>query len=134
MEKQKKLLQILQDNQQWPLMIQGVAGVNFPNAVVIPAQIPASELGLMPALDGYKYPKWVMSILVKAKKSKRVLLCIDSLDSLAMDEQEKFYGMLKYKGLNGFKFPAGLQIILATKNSANVSPKIASLVMAYQVD
>jgi len=133
MDKQKKLLQILNNNQEWPLMIQGVSARNFPNAVVIPATIPSTELGLIPTIDGYQYPKWVMSILVKAKKAKRVLLCIDALDSIDKSEQEKFYGILKYKRLNGFKFPTGLQIIVTTKNCTDVSPKIARLLMAYQV-
>lgn len=133
-EMKSKLVKILKDNTKWPLIIEGVSSANFPTSVVIPATTPSSELGIIPSETGLKLPSWAMEILLKAKKSKKIIVCIGELDEISQEEQEKFYGMIKYKGVNGFKFPEGTQIIITVKNTKKISKRISSLALSFKVE
>lgn len=133
-EIKEKLVKILKDNTKWPLIIEGVTSKNFPTSIVIPAITPSSELGIVASDTGLKYPSWAMEIMIKSKKSKKVIVCIDGLDKISLEEQEKFYGMIKYKGVNGFKFPEGTQIIITTKNATKISKRISSLALSFNVE
>lgn len=132
-EIKSKLVQILKDNTKWPLLLEGVSSANFSTAIVIPASIPSSELGVIPGETGLKYPTWAMEILLKAKKAKKVYVCISELDKISQEEQEKFFGLIKYKGVNGFKFPEKTQILIPVKDITKISKKIASLAIVYKV-
>lgn len=133
-EIKSKLVKILNDNTKWPLIIEGVSSSNFPTSIVIPATTPSSELGVIPGETGLKLPNWAVEILLKTKKSKKIIICIESLDEISQEEQEKFYGMIKYKGVNGFKFPEKTQIVITAKNAKNISTKISSLAIAFKVE
>ena len=133
-EMKSKLVKILKDNTKWPLIIEGVSSANFPTSVVIPATTSSSELGIIPSETGLKLPSWAMEILLKAKKSKKIIVCIGELDEISQEEQEKFYGMIKYKGVNGFKFPEGTQIIITAKNIKKISKRISSLALSFKVE
>ena len=133
-EMKSKLVKILKDNTKWPLIIEGVSSANFPTSVVIPATTSSSELGIIPSETGLKLPSWAMEILLKAKKSKKIIVCIGELDEISQEEQEKFYGMIKYKGVNGFKFPEGTQIIITAKNTNKISKRISSLALSFKVE
>ena len=133
-EMKVKLVKILKNNTKWPLIIEGVSSDNFPTATVIPATTPSSDLGIIPGETGLKYPAWAMEIMIKAKNSKKIIVCIGGLDQISQVEQEKFYGMIKYKGVNGFKFPEGTQIIITAKNAAKISKKISSLALSFKVE
>ena len=133
-EMKSKLVKILKDNTKWPLIIGGVSSANLPTSVVIPATTPSSELGVIPSETGLKLPSWAMEILLKAKKSKKIIVCIGGLDEISQEEQEKFYGMIKYKGVNGFKFPEGTQIIITAKNTKKISKRISSLALSFKVE
>ncbi len=133
-EMKSKLVKILNDNTKWPLIIEGVSSSNFPTSIVIPATTPSSELGIIPGETGLKLPSWAMEILLKAKKSKKIIVCIGELDEISQEEQEKFYGMIKYKGVNGFKFPEGTQIIITAKNTKKLSKRISSLALSFKVE
>jgi len=133
-EMKSKLVKILKDNTKWPLIIEGVSSANFPTSVVIPATTPSSELGIIPSETGLKLPSWAMEILLKVKKSKKIIVCIGGLDEISQEKQEKFYGMIKYKGVNGFKFPEGTQIIITAKNTKKISKRISSLALSFKVE
>ena len=133
-EMKSKLVKILKDNTKWPLIIEGVSSANFPTSIVIPATTPSSELGVIPGETGLKLPTWAMEILLKAKKSKKIIVCIGGLDEISQEEQEKFYGMIKYKGVNGFKFPEGTQIIITAKNTKKITKRISSLALSFKVE
>lgn len=133
-EMKSKLVKILKDNTKWPLIIEGVSSANFPTSIVLPATTPSSELGVIPGETGLKLPTWAMEILLKAKKSKKIIVCIGGLDEISQEEQEKFYGMIKYKGVNGFKFPEGTQIIITAKNTKKISKRISSLALSFKVE
>ena len=90
-EMKSKLVKILKDNTKWPLIIEGVSSANFPTSVVIPATTPSSELGIIPSETGLKLPSWAMEILLKVKKSKKIIVCIGELDEISQEEQEKFF-------------------------------------------
>ena len=129
-----KSKKILDTNNSWPLIIEGATSADFPNAIIIPASISSSELGVVPSESGLKYPTWAMKIMIKAKRSRRIIVCIGELDEISIEDQQKFYGLIKYKGVNGFKFPECTQIIITTKDSAKISKRIASLAILYKAD
>ena len=135
-EMKSKLVKILKDNTKWPLIIEGVSSTNLPTSVVIPATTPSSELGVIPSETGLKLPSWAMEILLKAKKSKKIIVWIGGLDEISQEEQEKFYGMIKYNGVNGYKFPAGTQIIIPIKkgNLSKINERIVSLCLNFDVE
>lgn len=133
-EMKSKLVKILEDNTQWPLIIEGVASADLPTSIIIPASTPSNELGIVASETGLKYPSWVMEIMIKSKKSKKILICIDNLDTVPAEDQEKFYGMIKHKGINGFKFPKETQIIITAKNVDKISRRISSLAIIFKME
>lgn len=129
----QKIKAIIAQNSGSPLLLEGLQAANFPTAVMIPAAIPSADLGIIPTANGYQYPKWLMSILIKAKAGKRLLLCIDGLDTISTAEQEKFIGILEHYGLNGFNFPKDTQIIMPVTTIDKVSKRIQNLSLIYRV-
>jgi len=128
-----KLLKILKDNKDWPIIIEGVSVIDFSNSIVIPANIPSSQLGVIPSENGYKYPSWLMELIINSKKNNNIQICIRGLDEISQDEQQKFYGLIKYKGINGYKFPEGAQIIIPVNNLEKISKRILSLSLVYKM-
>lgn len=133
-EMKTKLAKILKDNTKWPLIIEGVSCSNFPTSIIIPANTPSSNLGIIPGETGLEYPVWATEIIEKSKKSKKIIVCISNLDEISQEEQEKFYGMIKYKGINGFKFPEQAQIILPVKNTEKISKRILNLALSFKLE
>lgn len=127
------LIKILKDNTKWPIVIEGVSSTDFPTSTIIPATISSSELGIIPSEEGFKLPNWLNGIIAEAKQGKTVIICIDKLDEIPVEEQEKFYGMIKYRGINGLKFPERTQIVITAKNVGNISKKILSLAVCCKV-
>lgn len=123
----QKVIALIQQKQRWPLLVAGLRADDFLHAVVIPSTIAESELGVLPEINGYKYPKWLMSVLIKAREGKAITLCINGIDELPCEQQAKFYGILQYKSLNGFKLPAQTQIIVTAQNLTKVAPQIKSM-------
>ena len=133
-EVKSKLINIINNNTKWPLVLEGLSSKKFPKAVVVPADLPSSELGVISDETGLKYPDWIKEIMDKSKQSKKVILCIDGLDTISQDSQEKFYGLMKYKGVNGFKFPEETQIIITVDDASKLSKKILDLALVYKVE
>ena len=131
-ETKSKLVSVLKNNTKWPLIIEGASKDNFPTSIIVPSNIPSSELGIVSDETGYKYPNWLTNVVNKAKKSKRVLVCIDSLDKVSEEEQEKFYGLLKHKSISGFRLPEAAQIIITVKNLKKVSKRILDLSLVFK--
>ena len=133
-EMKTKLVKILKNNTKWPLIIEGVSSANFPTSIVLSANTPSSDLGVISDETGLKLPSFAQEILIKSKKSKKIILCINGLDEISQEEQEKFYGIIKYKGINGFKFPEGTQIIITAKNANKISKRIVKLALSFKVE
>lgn len=135
-QEQKQFLTNILKQNNMPLIVEGVSSVNFPTAVVVPATINSAELGVIPTEYGIDYPLWLQEIIKKSKKSKNVLLAIDGLENISFEEQEKFYGIIKYNGVNGLKFPENTQIVIPVNKpiETTISKKIRSLCINYKVD
>lgn len=130
-----KVMQLFDITINDPILFQGLDISLVPNAVVIPANIPSSELGIVPDGKGkYKCPTWVKELIIKSKKANKVYVCIDGLDGLTEEEQSKFYGMFKYNGINGFRFPEGTRVYGIVKDMNKVAEKIKSLALTYKVE
>ena len=126
-EVRNKVITLLRNRQHWPLLVEGLTANDLPTAVILPATIKETEMGILPDVNGFKYPKWIMTILIKARDKKEIILCLDGIDALPFDEQLKFYGLLKNKGLNGFALPEQTQIVVTAKQLEKVAPKIKNL-------
>lgn len=126
-EVRNKVITLLRNRQHWPLLVEGLIANDLPTAVILPATIKETEMGILPDVNGFKYPKWIMTILIKARDKKEIILCLDGIDALPFDEQLKFYGLLKNKGLNAFALPEQMQIVVTAKQLEKVAPKIKNL-------
>lgn len=126
-EVRNKVITLLRNRQHWPLLVEGLTANDLPTAVILPATIKETEMGILPDVNGFKYPKWIMTILIKARDKKEIILCLDGIDALPFDEQLKFYGLLKNKGLNAFTLPEQMQIVVTAKQLEKVAPKIKNL-------
>ena len=126
-EVRNKVITLLRNRQHWPLLVEGLTANDLPTAVILPATIKETEMGILPDVNGFKYPKWIMTILIKARDKKEIILCLDGIDALPFDEQLKFYGLLKNKGLNAFALPEQTQIVVTAKQLEKVAPKIKNL-------
>jgi len=126
-EVRNKVITLLRNRQHWPLLVEGLTVNDLPTAVILPATIKETEMGILPDVNGFKYPKWIMTILIKARDKKEIILCLDGIDALPFDEQLKFYGLLKNKGLNAFNLPEQTQIVVTAKQLEKVAPKIKNL-------
>lgn len=127
-----KITKFLNDNRNWPIIIEGL--IEIPNSITINADMPSCELCITPDLGGLVYPEWINLIINKSKSSEKIILLIKGLDEVNSEEQEKFYGMIKYKSINGFKFPQNLQIVMMVKDAKKVSQKISKLALIFKVE
>lgn len=120
---------IIENNKKWPIIIEGVTDLNLDNQVVIPSSISQDNLGIIPEDKGNKLPNWVLKILINHKKNVATTLVISDIDSVSFEEQEKFLGLLKFKGINGYNFPKDTAIVLTCSegNYDLISNKIKAL-------
>lgn len=130
----KKLSEILKNNTKWPLIIQGASGANFPEAIIIPAEIPSADLGIIVDENGLNLPFWVKKMKEICEKNQKIVLCIENLDKISAEEQEKFCGMLKFKAINGFNFPENTQILITAGNVEKISKKILNLALIFKME
>lgn len=128
-----KIAQILKNNQKWPILICGATSDIFSKSVVIPATISTTQLGMYTDDNGTLCPQWAIDLKNTSQKTEKVILCIDNLDSVEYVEQEKFCGLLKNKGINGFSFPQNVQIVATAKDLSKISEKIKSLTIFFEI-
>ncbi len=121
------ILEVLNNNRTWPMIITGLTAKNFPTAVVLPSSCPSENLASENAI-------WLKEISEKSKSLKQFMLVIDKIDSISEEEQEKFYGLLKYKSINGINLPKNMQFILTASNIDKVSKRIQSLCLIYKAE
>ena len=124
-----ELIKILDNNQKNNIILIGTDAGIFDDAVIIPANIASSNLGIGINDRGqYLYPTWYRKLLDMDDK-ENIYLIIENIDTISTDEQNKFFGMLKYKQINGGAFPNNTQIILTTKGKdrSKINTNILSL-------
>ena len=127
----ENLVEVLNNNKKWPIILKNVSETEIENSVIINSNISNSELAVLLTENGTETPKWLKDLLVKSKLEENVVLTIANIDKIDVSEQEKFYGLLKYKSLNGFDLPTNSQIVLTCSNIENVSEKIKSLCIIF---
>ena len=130
----EKLYKVVENNYKWPLILENVSVDYFPHAVIIPATISSSELGVIPGANGDKIPMWLRSLLIVSKRNERPVVIIDKLDEVDLDTQEEFYGMLKMKGLNGYDLPKNTQFLITVNDVEKLSKKITGLSIIYKAE
>lgn len=129
-----KLIQVLENNKKNNILLMGMSGSKFEDAIIIPSTIPSEKLGIGIDDNGnYIYPSWTKEI--EEKKDNPCLLIIDGLDKIYTSEQEKFYGLLKYKKINGYTLPSTCQIICTSKSKdkTKISERLLGLNIIYIV-
>lgn len=127
-----KLKEILSNNKSWSIIIEGLDAKLIKDAVIINANINSQDLGIKIDSNGYIYPKFISEL----ENNKTKILIIDELDEISKEEQEKFYGLIKYKGINGYKFPKETQIIITTKTNGlnKISQDILNLTLNFKLE
>jgi len=136
MEKNRKLLEVIYNNTKYPLIIEGITKEKLPDGIYLEACVTSENIGVLPSDTGLKYPVWIMEMMIKEKRNNQIKLIISGLDDLDIEEQEKFYGVFKNKGVNGYKFPAKTQIIIPIQkgNLEKISKRLISLSLIYKVE
>ena len=129
-----KLKAVIQNNFSTPLLIDGVNFSESDSAVILPSTIESKDLGIVANENGYTYPQWLNSLQEKASLKKRVYLVIDSINNISVDEQLKFYEILKYRAISSVKIPDNVQVLLTVKGSGEINPIILSLTILYKVE
>lgn len=124
-----KIKEVIENNRKWPIIIENIEARNIDNAIIINSKISNKDLGIIPNENGNKMPTWLLEMILNDKKNVVSTLVISDIDQIDMTEQEKFIGILKFKGINGYSFPAGTSIVLTCRkgNYDLVSPKIKDL-------
>jgi len=134
-EDKKKLARILKDNEKWPIIVEGICAKTFKDAVVIPASIPSDELGTKIDDNGnIVFPVWLKQLKHSENSGKPTIVCIDGLDKVSDDEQQKFYGMIKYNGINGCRFSKTTRIVVAADDASKISKRIFDLALLVKVE
>ena len=118
-----------------PLIVEDLNFDSIKNNVQLNSNINSSELGMIPKGNGFELPNWAKELKEMAGKTKDIVyLIIKDIDELDFLEQDKFYGILKYVGINGFKFPENVRIILTARKGgfSKLSKRIQSLCMVLR--
>lgn len=106
-----------------PILVEGMTKEDFKNAEILPASIPSKDLGIVNTSKGLKAPKWFAHVM----KSDINTIIIDGIDGIDMENQEKFYELLKYKTISSIEFYKEIKIVVLYKDLKKVSPNIISL-------
>ena len=93
------------------------------DCVVIQSNIPSKDLGIVNTAKGLNEPKWFKDL----KLLSLPILVIKDIDKISIDEQEKFYEILKYKTISSVDLPKGCKIIVTYEDKTKVSNTITSL-------
>ena len=118
-----------------PLVVEELSIEGIKHFVEISSNIKSSELGMIVKGKEFVLPNWAEELNEKAKSTKEIVyLIISDIDELNFLEQDKFYSILKYSGINAFKFPENVRIILTAKKGgfAKLSKRIQSLCMVIR--
>lgn len=104
--KRIEVLDFLNKNKKWPLILKGVNIHFFKNTVVLDAN--REKVAITPDLDGFIIPKWFLQL----KTINAPLLVIKNLDTLSCLKQENFIELLKHRRISSLELPTNCQIIL----------------------
>ena len=118
-----------------PLVVEDLNIDSIKNMVEIPSTINSSELGMVAKGKEFIFPEWLDNLKQKAENTKEIVyLVIKDIDEIDFLEQDKFYSILKYAGINSYQFPENVIIILTAKKvgCAKLSKIIQALCMVLR--
>ena len=128
----QKLIEVIENNKSWPILIKGVDSSFFGDAAVIPATTPSAELGIIPNAGGYQVPQWLKTL--ESRKSEQYnFLVIDRIDEITQHDQMKFLEILKNKSISGHKFPENTRIMLTVGDKSLVNKEVLANVITWSV-
>jgi hypothetical protein len=127
MKEKKEMLITYMEANVAPILVDFMTGEDFPEAVVIPADIPQSELSCHYEGGKYVTPKWYNKLISPGSKK---ILVIDKIDEIKLKEQLKFIDILKYHQVSTYSLPKDSRIIVTASqvNKDTVCEEIFSLV------
>ncbi len=126
---EEKLLKIIESNKNSVLLIESNEDIVLPNSISISSSIDSKDLGILSDVKGQKIPQWLMALMLAEKKNKKIILVINDIDQVDLEEQNKFVGLITFKGVNGYKFDSKTQIILTCNDLNKVNEKLKNLVI-----
>lgn len=128
-QEERKFLEVLKNNTQHPIIVEGLNPYIINGAVVISANITCFELG---SLSNDK-PFWVSKL--EKINSIRKFLVIDGVDNISRVEQKKFIWLLENRQDNGYKLDKSVQILIAIEvgNLEKLNQKIKSLCINWKL-
>lgn len=114
-----------------PILLEKIPENTFDNrAELLPSTCEITELNGHYERTDFVPPKWYFSVQNKEKNAIN-LLVITGLDQISLEEQMKFYELLKYRKIGVFSLPKNCQIIVlvdaVTKNT--IHPEIYALLV-----
>ena len=125
MKDKKELLLSYMKTNVAPILVSFMTLSDFDSAIVLPSNIPITELNGHYDNMEYVAPKWYNN-LSNTKDNK--YLIIDKLDMINFKEQKKFIEILKYRKISTFDLPSDCRIIITANEIDKVDEEILSLV------
>lgn len=118
---------ILKTNE--PILVKNVNIESFSNKIVIPSNISQDKLSIIGT-----HPLWLIELELLSKKKEISILIIDKIDEIPLNEQMKFFEIIKYRSISGFKLPENTHIILTCNSFEKVADKIKSNCLLEEVE
>lgn len=111
-----------------PILVESFPTNTLKNSIVLPANINKTELNGHYENIEFCPPSWYKELLEKSKKGY-VILIIDNINTVSLEEQNKFIEILKYKKISTFELPKNCLIIVTYKklNDKKISEEVYSL-------
>lgn len=109
-----------------PILVDFISSKDIPEATTIKANCPIQELNGHYEKENYIAPNWYNELMNKEEK----ILIIEDIDSIPLNEQQKFIEILKYKQISTFFLPDNCIILVTAKNISKetINEEIYSLV------
>lgn len=111
-----------------PLLVQDMPSDSFENAVIIDANIDASELNGHYEDREFLPPNWYRQLIEKSKTNIPVLV-IENINAIQLEEQTKFIEILKYKKVSTFDLPKNCFVVVTCSrtNTNKICEEVYSL-------
>ena len=109
-----------------PILIDFLDSKYIPNCILLPSNINIKDLDGHYKNEDYLPPEWYSKLLSENKN----VIVIDNIDSIHIEEQDKFLELIKYRKISTFDLPNDVVIIITAKkiNKDTISKNIYELV------
>ncbi len=108
-----------------PILVDFIQKDFLEDAVVIDSKCRKEELNEIYEGEKTLAPKWYQKLINENKK----ILVINNIDSISIEEQNKFIELIKYRKVSTFELPQDIRIIIIAKevNAEKINKEIYSL-------